>query len=188
MKTKIIAIAFMLATAGSTIAQDGGQLFKQNCAVCHSIGKGKLVGPDLKGTHSKYEEEWLLKWIKSSQSLVKKKDPLAVKAFNDNNQIPMPDQNLPDGDIKAIIGFIKAESEAADAPKETATPAVAAGNAGGTNGTAASSAAPAAQTTYKAAAIIASTFCVLLAIVVVVMAQVIKNIGIELKRKAGTAA
>ena len=31
----------------SALAQDGEALFKQNCAACHKVGGGRLVGPDL---------------------------------------------------------------------------------------------------------------------------------------------
>jgi cytochrome c2 len=31
-------------------AQDEGEkIFRMNCGACHSVGKGKLVGPDLLG-------------------------------------------------------------------------------------------------------------------------------------------
>ncbi|MDP1745413.1 MAG: hypothetical protein Q8L90_07545, partial [Bacteroidota bacterium] len=30
-------------------AQDAEKLFKQNCAVCHSLGKNKVVGPGMEG-------------------------------------------------------------------------------------------------------------------------------------------
>ncbi len=88
-------------------AQDGEALFKANCAACHSIGKGKLVGPDLKGVIDRHPEVWLQKWIRSSQSLVKAGDPDAVKLFNDNMQIVMPDQIISDDEINAIIAYFK---------------------------------------------------------------------------------
>jgi mono/diheme cytochrome c family protein len=107
-------------------AQDGTALYKQNCAVCHTVGKGKLVGPDLKGAHAKYEEPWLIKWIKSSQTLVKSNDEKAVKLFNENNKMVMPDVSLAEEEIKSIIGYIKDETTRLDqpvveAPAQTAT-------------------------------------------------------------------
>src|SRR3990172_8935296 len=72
-------------------AQDGEQLFKTNCASCHTVGNGKLVGPDLKDVQSRYEEQRLLKWIKSSQTLIKAGDTQAVRLFNEYYKIPMPD-------------------------------------------------------------------------------------------------
>src|ERR1035437_8655176 len=98
-------ILFFLTT--SMFSQNGKKIFNANCVACHTIGKGHLVGPDLKGVTGKHTEDWLLKWIKSSQSMVKSKDPQALALYNQNNQIVMPDQPLSDEQIKAIIDYIK---------------------------------------------------------------------------------
>lgn len=117
MTSKFFTTLFVLIYLSfNSYSQDGSAIFQQNCGACHSIGKGKLVGPDLKGTHSKYEKEWLSKWIKSSQALVKANDPVAVKLFEENGKIPMPDQALSDAEIEAVIGFISSETEKLDAP------------------------------------------------------------------------
>ena len=107
MKSPVIITLVSTLFLTNLKAEDGAALFKQNCGACHSIGKGKLVGPDLKGTHSKYEKPWLTKWIRSSQELVKANDPIAVKLFEENGKIPMPDQALSDSQIEAVIGFIE---------------------------------------------------------------------------------
>ena len=91
-------------------AQDGEALFKANCTSCHAV-KDKVVGPALKGIESRRSEEWLIKWIKNSQSLVKAGDEYAVKIFNDNNKVMMPAQNLKDDEIKAILSYVKTEAE-----------------------------------------------------------------------------
>jgi mono/diheme cytochrome c family protein len=88
-------------------ADDGGDMFKQNCGACHTVGKGKLVGPDLKGVETRHSEAWILKWVKGSQAMVQAGDKEAVKLFTDNSSIPMPDQALNDDQIKTILGFIK---------------------------------------------------------------------------------
>lgn len=126
MKTKLIiaAIAFVAIPFSKTYAQDGGQIFRTNCGACHTVGKGKLVGPDLKGVQDRHSEDWLLKWVKGSQAMVKSGDKDAVKLFADNSSIPMPDQALADNDIKSILAFIKTESApvtAASAPNAPAS-------------------------------------------------------------------
>ena len=109
MKTKYILSAIVIATISfSKInAQDGEQIFRTNCGACHTVGKGKLVGPDLKGVQDRHPEEWILKWVKGSQAMVKAGDKDAVKVFNENSMIPMPDQALADNDIKTILAFVK---------------------------------------------------------------------------------
>ncbi len=113
MKTKLIIaiIAVVAIPFSKTYSQDGAQMFRTNCGACHTVGKGKLVGPDLKGVQDRHSEEWILKWVHSSQTLVKAGDKDAVKLFNDNNQIPMPDQALSDNDIKTILAFVKTGGE-----------------------------------------------------------------------------
>ncbi|MBK6285386.1 MAG: c-type cytochrome [Draconibacterium sp.] len=86
---------------------NGENLFKV-CAACHTIGKGRLVGPDLSRVYEKREQDWLIKYIRSSQKMVKEGNPDAVALFKEFNQIPMPDNNLSDNEIISIIDFIKA--------------------------------------------------------------------------------
>ncbi len=95
---------------------DGGEKFKQICTACHSIGKGKLIGPDLKDVHKKRSEDWLIPWIKNSQELIKKGDAEAIKIFEEYNKIPMPPNALNDEEIRAVLTYIKEESE--KAPEE----------------------------------------------------------------------
>lgn len=99
-----IIVSFSVYT--NVFAADGQKLFKANCGACHSIGKGKLVGPDLKGVHSRHDEAWLLKWIKSSQAMVKSGDKAAVQLFNDNANLIMQDFDLSDDEIKSILAFV----------------------------------------------------------------------------------
>lgn len=107
------------ACAAKTFAQApsasaGQTLFTTNCTACHTVGKGRLVGPDLKGVNTKYPEARLLKWIKSSQTLVKSGEPTAVALFKEFNNIPMPDfTQLSDAQIKSILAYIKKESATA---------------------------------------------------------------------------
>lgn len=97
---------------------DGAKLFKSNCTSCHSVGENKVVGPGLKNIHQKRSEDWLVKWIKNSQAMVKAGDPDAVKIFEEYNKVPMPAFGFSDEETKAVIAYIQAESEktAAAAP------------------------------------------------------------------------
>lgn len=109
-KIIIFSIALMSLPALTLAQKSGDQIFKSVCSACHTIGKGKLVGPDLNGVHAKYPESWLISFIRSSQTMVKKGDAKAVKIFNEYNKIPMPDNNLTDAEIKNVINYIKQNS------------------------------------------------------------------------------
>lgn len=90
------------------------------CRACHTIGGGKLVGPDLKGVTEKMDEAWLIKFIQNSQSLVQAGDPEAVKIFEEYNKIPMPPHNYSDEQVKDILLYIKNGGKVAGAA-ETVT-------------------------------------------------------------------
>lgn len=87
-------------------AQEAQELFKV-CSACHTIGKGKLVGPDLKGVADRYEEAWLIKFIQNSQEMVKAGDETAVRLFEENNKIPMPPNDYTDEQVKLLLSYIE---------------------------------------------------------------------------------
>lgn len=92
-------------------AQDGAELFKVNCAVCHTIGKGTLLGPDLGNVQMRRENDWIFNFIRSSQTMISNGDETAVALFEKFNKIQMPDQSaFSDADITALLVYIKSES------------------------------------------------------------------------------
>ena len=97
-----------------TIAADtvkGETLFKANCAACHNLYK-KMTGPALFGVGDKYEKEWLYKWIRNSQDMVKSGDAQAVKIFEENNKAVMtPFPQLTNEDIDNIIAYTYVEKK-----------------------------------------------------------------------------
>lgn len=115
LKTSTLFLATSMFVM-SLSAQDGGALFKQNCTACHSIGKGKLVGPDLKSIHNRRDNEWIVSFVKNAADFgVKDAD---AKAIIDEFGYPMPNQALTDEEILAIVDYIKENS-----PAETETTA-----------------------------------------------------------------
>jgi mono/diheme cytochrome c family protein len=113
----VIFTLLFLFNAGHANAQaDGEAIFKSQCAQCHSVGENKVIGPGLKDIHTKKNEEWLIKWIKNSQALIKEGDAYAVKIYEENNKTAMPAFALSDDEVKAILAYIKDEGEKAPAP------------------------------------------------------------------------
>lgn len=102
------ALALVFDASSAQAAGGGEQKFNSVCAGCHSIGGGKRVGPDLKGVTDRRSEAWLLKFIKSSQTMINAGDADAVKIFNEYNKTPMPDMaQFSEADIKEILEYIK---------------------------------------------------------------------------------
>jgi len=107
-KTFFVALALL---AFSTSKADEGQvLFSTLCTPCHTIGKGRLVGPDLKNITEKRTDDWLVPYIQSSQTVIKSGDADAVAVFNEYNSLLMPDQPLNVSQTKAVISYIRAIS------------------------------------------------------------------------------
>jgi len=121
LKISLPAVLLALFSLSSS-AQDGEGLFKSQCSACHGV-KEKLVGPALMGMEKRHAEDWLIKWIRNSQAMVKAGDPVAVKLFNDNNKIAMTSFNLKDDEIKSIIAYVKAEAEKTEPVATTGGPA-----------------------------------------------------------------
>lgn len=105
-KHLIGGILLLLGLTCSSFASEGESLFKANCSACHSVGKGKVVGPDLLGATKRHNDAWLQKWIASSTTLINSGDPVAVKLFKDNNEFPMPDAPISADDIKKVIEYL----------------------------------------------------------------------------------
>ena len=104
---------FLLFTTASIAQNNGETTFKQICAACHTIGKGRLVGPDLANVDNRRPEEWIIRFVKSSQTVIKGGDKYADSLFKAFNQMPMPDHpDLKDSQIKEIIAYIKLNSSA----------------------------------------------------------------------------
>ncbi|MGE0367387.1 MAG: cytochrome c family protein [Candidatus Dadabacteria bacterium] len=108
-----LTVFFMLApvTLGQSEAEKGKQLFQQKtCAACHTIGGGKLAGPDLAGVTERREEEWLKKWLKSPDTMVMT-DPIAKELLG-VYMVPMPNLGLTDEEIDALIEYLESEDAA----------------------------------------------------------------------------
>ena len=98
--------------------QDGEAIFKQNCAACHKLGQ-RFIGPDLIGVNQKRSEDWLVSFIKSSQTMIKSGDADAVAIYEEFNQVMMTDlAHLSDDDIKTILSYIEQQSSSMNSTEE----------------------------------------------------------------------
>ncbi|MGH7715110.1 MAG: cytochrome c [Vulcanimicrobiaceae bacterium] len=109
----IVAVAafalIALWNAPAARADDGGAIFSSKCAACHTIGKGKTVGPDLKGITAAEPHDWLVKWVSSPSDVVKSGDPTAAKLVKQYS-LQMPDLGLSTSDVEAVLSYIAQQS------------------------------------------------------------------------------
>ena len=88
-------------------AETGKEIFEDQCTACHTIGKGKLVGPDLAGVTARREKSWLVRQIKDPESLIEEKDPIALQLLREADDVPMSSLDLSDAEVAAVIGYLK---------------------------------------------------------------------------------
>jgi mono/diheme cytochrome c family protein len=93
-------------------AQDTVDFFRQNCANCHTIGGGRLTGPDLMGVGQRKDREWLIKFMMDPQAVLESGDEYAQKILRESRNVPMP--KLPGMSRERseyLLELIEAESE-----------------------------------------------------------------------------
>jgi mono/diheme cytochrome c family protein len=110
----VVAVIYLGSIQYSKAADSGEQIFQSRCTACHTIGKGKLVGPDLAGVTSRREESWLVRQIKEPDSLVAENDPVAMQLLQEANGVPMVALGLSDAEVAAVIAYLKAIEQQAE--------------------------------------------------------------------------
>jgi len=106
-KTRILILAVLFSLSVNLFADvDGEKIFKQNCTACHTIGGGRLVGPDLSGVTEKREDKWLKSWIKNSQDLIASGDADAIAIFEEYNKTVMTTFDFSDEELTAVLAYI----------------------------------------------------------------------------------
>jgi cytochrome c2/cytochrome c553 len=119
-RTLLSALFFLLLSVGNKLtAQDGGAIFQNNCASCHSVTKN-LTGPALAGVTSRgpwSDRKKLYAWVHNPPAFMAS-DPYTqgLKAqFANVVMTPFPD--LTEKEIDAVIDYINKTATAAAAKK-----------------------------------------------------------------------
>jgi mono/diheme cytochrome c family protein len=121
-------LAFSVVPAFAADFTEPANTFKKICSACHTFGKGIKVGPDLKGVTERRQRSWLLKFVRSSQTVILSGDPTAKSLFEQFKQQKMPDRSdLSEQQISALMDYLAANGPDIKPPDErladTATPA-----------------------------------------------------------------
>lgn len=111
-------------TSRSQIILDGQSIFKANCSSCHTIGGGKLAGPDLKGVITQQSQKWLVDFISDPNLLITSGDPTANSLLAQYNYVFMPNMGLTQPQILAVLAYIEAESGVKVIATPSGTPGV----------------------------------------------------------------
>ncbi len=111
----IVALAFgalpMLSVATAN-AQEAADYFRQNCYSCHTIGGGRLVGPDLKGLSDRQDRDWLVGFILNPQGVINRGDPYAQQLLDEARGVVMPPvQGITRQRAESLLDLIDAEGQ-----------------------------------------------------------------------------
>jgi mono/diheme cytochrome c family protein len=125
----LLTIAFLAVLAPVSLAEaappaqtpaEGKDLFQAKCSGCHSVGGGRLVGPDLQGVTGRRDPEWLKGFIASPGQVIASGDPVARQLLADYNNVTMPDLGLNDAEVAALLAYL--QDPAGSAPAAPAAP------------------------------------------------------------------
>ncbi|MBM4169344.1 MAG: cytochrome c [Ignavibacteria bacterium] len=89
LRRVVYVAAVVLATAHAR-AQEAADYFRQNCLSCHTIGGGRLSGPDLKNVSSRKDRAWLVKFMLDPKGMIETGDPYAAELLRDARGTVMP--------------------------------------------------------------------------------------------------
>ncbi len=93
------------AAAATGDPAKGKAVFEQKCTSCHTIGGGKLVGPDLKGVTSQRPQDWLVNFITAPDKVIASGDPTATQLVKEYG-LPMPNLGISQSQAEDILTYI----------------------------------------------------------------------------------
>lgn len=86
------------------MADVGAELFSRNCAACHTIGEGQVIGPDLRGVTARRSQIWMRGMVSNPDSMLRT-DSIARRLLVEYT-VPMLDRRLDDGRVRASLEFL----------------------------------------------------------------------------------
>lgn len=142
----LTALATPLGAAGvaGQAGEDGKAVYEGLCKGCHTIGGGKLVGPDLQGIADRRDADWVRAFILGPEKVIAAGDPIAKQLLAEYNNVPMPNLGVTGAQIGPLMTFLGFTAPAVTTttatsttpapttppPTTTTAPAAAAGDAG----------------------------------------------------------
>ena len=101
----LISFLFSSLTVVSlAMAQVSGEsvFIEKRCVRCHTLGRGRFVGPDLLGVGERYSRDDLIRWAQDPESIYSERKK---KPINDGYP-PMPPMNLSESDARRVTDYL----------------------------------------------------------------------------------
>lgn len=112
---RALALCAALTLATSAFAQQSApDYFRQNCMSCHTIGGGRLAGPDLKEVEQRKDRAWLIQFMQNPKAVIDSGDAYAARLQQEARGVVMPQvAGLDTARAAALLDLIAAESKLA---------------------------------------------------------------------------
>ncbi|MBK6316995.1 MAG: cytochrome c [Blastocatellia bacterium] len=108
----LLVAAMLFAFQVSANAQEAPQYFRQNCMSCHTIGGGRLTGPDLKDVSQRKDRVWLARFMLDPKGMIASGDPYAAQLQQEARGVVMPTvSGMSKERADALLDLIEAESK-----------------------------------------------------------------------------
>jgi cytochrome c2 len=83
------------------------------CTHCHTVGRGKWVGPDLAGVTRRRSPDWLRKWLRDPPAMISGDE--AARAMAREYPVAMPNLALADEAVNLLVEYLSSLPEPAPA-------------------------------------------------------------------------
>jgi mono/diheme cytochrome c family protein len=108
----VVAIGLVALGPAAARAQEAAAYFRQNCVSCHTIGGGRLTGPDLKNVTQRKDRAWLVPFILNPKAVIDGGDASAQQLAQEARGVIMPTVfGLAPPRVESLLDLIEAESK-----------------------------------------------------------------------------
>jgi mono/diheme cytochrome c family protein len=107
----VLLYVLLCGVAGLSQNPPPADYFRQSCASCHTVGGGRLVGPDLKNVSQRKDRGWLSQFIQGPKTIIDSGDSYALQLQRDAQGVVMPTLGLDATRAQALLDLIESESK-----------------------------------------------------------------------------
>jgi len=100
------------AEARPLVLDKGEYFFQSQCSVCHTIGQGDKMGPDLLGLTARRDRAWLTRYITAPDKMLAEGDPIATALFEKYQYARMPNLRLSSDEVSAVLSYVEGRGAA----------------------------------------------------------------------------
>jgi mono/diheme cytochrome c family protein len=112
LRALLLSLLFLVLPPSLVWGQEAADYYRQNCQSCHTIGGGRLTGPDLKNVTERKDRAWLLRFMLDPKGMIESGDPYAAELFKEARGVLMPvTPGMNRARAEAMLELIVAESK-----------------------------------------------------------------------------